>query len=601
MVAFALIGLLTVIFFWSQQSKPARQLPPAPPPAVAPATAGSEAVSGAVASTPAPSAPPVIEAGPQPALNDDIPLAGAGLKYEMRWSNQGACLREARLTKEYPQHRGSSQGVLLLDAPANGPATLMLQDPNPRGGLPLDSRNYDLLEKSDNRLVFATTLPNGLRVTKEYTAEPGKYELGVKITLKNTGDQPLVDMQYAIVAAGRLVPEAGSGTEVEAAIGRRVSSEKVKVDLEKPATVRKQMVLAVNNPREPLIWAGADNSYFAAILRPKPKTDSTFGFIASASVDLLPECDVIQSATGRTVLADNVAVRLVTEKRSLKPGEEVSDEYTYFFGPKDQKVLDQYPDIAGLLDYGWFGFISKILLAVLHGLYRVIPNYGIGIILMTFLVRLCVFPMTRKGQIAMYRMQKLQPLIKEMQEKYKDDKQRQGREMMELYRKHNANPMSGCWPMLVQLPILWGLFRMLLYSIDLRQQPFVFWISDLSKADTIIGAGGLPVSVMGIPLHILPILMTIASLVQQFTMPKPADPQQAQTQKMMMFMPVLMCIMFYPYASGLSLYWLTSTTLGIVEQRIVKLQIKRMEAHGAFAPEEEETEKGGRQQKFKRK
>jgi YidC/Oxa1 family membrane protein insertase len=266
----------------------------------------------------------------------------------------------------------------------------------------------------------------------------------------------------------------------------------------------------------------------------------------------------------------------------------------------DQKVLAQYPDIAGLLDYGWFGFISKFLLAVLHGLYRVIPNYGVGIILMTIMVRLCLFPMTRKGQIAMYRMQKLQPLIKEMQEKYKDDRQRQGREMMELYRKHNANPMSGCWPMLFQLPILWGLFRMLQNSIDLRQQPFLFWITDLSKADTIAGAGGIPVGILGIPLHVLPILMTIASLVQQFTMPKPADPQQAQTQKMMMFMPVLIGVMFYPYASGLSLYWLTSTTLGIVEQRMIKLQIKHMEAHGAFAPEEEETERGGRQ-KFKRK
>ena len=111
---------------------------------------------------------------------------------------------------------------------------------------------------------------------------------------------------------------------------------------------------------------------------------------------------------------------------------------------------------------------------------------------MTLVVRLCVFPMTRKGQIAMYRMQKLQPLIKEMQEKYKDDRQRQGREMMELYRKHNANPMSGCWPMLFQLPILWGLYRMLQYSIDLRQQPFVFWISDLSKPDTITATRRLP-------------------------------------------------------------------------------------------------------------
>ena len=524
-IAFILIGLLTVIFFWTQQ--PVRRPQPESPPAEAAATAATEPLSGAVASTSAPPAPRAIEAGPQPALNDDILLPGAGLKYEMRWSNQGACLHEARLT-DYRQRRGKPEGVLLLDAPASGPATFALQDP--RDLLPLDSRNYSLLEKSESRLAFATTFANGLSVTKEFVPEPGKYELGVKVTLKNTGDQPL-ETQYAIVAAGRLVAEAGVSTEVYGAIGRRTSPENVGIDTERPASVRKQPFLEVNNPREPLIWAGAGNTYFAAILRPKPKTDSTFGFIASTSVELLPQCDAIPSAAGRITLADNVAVKLLTEKRTLKPGEEVSDEYTYFLGPKDQNVLAQYPDLAGLLNYGWFGFVSKILLAVLHGFYHVIPNYGVGIILMTILVRLCLFPMTRKGQIAMYRMQKLQPLIKELQEKYKDDRQRQGREMMDLYRKHNANPMSGCWPMLFQLPILWGLFRMLQYSIDLRQQPFVFWISDLSKPDTITVLGGIPV-------NILPILMTIASLVQQFTMPKPADPQQAQTQKMMMFMPV---------------------------------------------------------------
>lgn len=589
--AFVLIGLVTVIFFWIQHPQPAQQPQAAPPPTEAAVPAGTEPVSGAVARAPRPPVSPAVETGPQPALNDDILLPGADLKYEMRCSNQGACLRQARLT-DYRQSRDKpKEGVVLLDAPANGPATFMLQDPN--GVLALDSRNYNLLEKSDSRLAFTTTFPNGLCVTKEYIGEPGKYELSVKITLKNTGNQTL-DAQYTIVAAGRLVPEAGLGTEVYGAIGRRTSPENVGIDREFPRSVQKQPVVAVNNPRGPLIWAGAGNSYFAAILRPKLKTDSTFGFIASASVESLPQCDVIHGSTGSISLADNIVVKLLTEKRSLKPGEEISDEYTYFLGPKEQDVLAQYPDIAGLLNYGIFGFISKILLALLHGLYHVIPNYGVGIILMTIMVRLCVFPMTRKGQIAMYRMQKLQPLIKELQAKHKDDKQRQGREMMELYRKHNANPMSGCWPMLLQLPILWGLFQMLRNTIDLRQQPFVSWISDLSKPDTIAVLGGISV-------NILPILMTISSIVQQFTMPKPADPQQAQTQKMMMFMPVIMCVMFYTMPSGLTLYWLTSTTLGIVEQRLVKLQIKRMEARGAFAPEEEETEKGSRQQKFKRK
>ena len=133
--------------------------------------------------------------------------------------------------------------------------------------------------------------------------------------------------------------------------------------------------------------------------------------------------------------------------------------------------------------------------------------------------------------------------------------------------------------MLFQLPILWGLFQMLQYSIDLRQQPlFSFWVSDLSRPDTITHWGGFPI-------NILPVLMTICSLVQQLTMPKPADPQQAQTQKMMMFMPVLFLFFFYGMASGLVLYWLTSTFLGIVEQRLIKLQIRGMEARGAFAAE----------------
>ena len=391
-----------------------------------------------------------------------------------------------------------------------------------------------------------------------------------------------------------MVAEAGLSTEVYGAIGRRTSPENVNIDREFAGSVRKQPFLEPNNPREPMIWAGAGNRYFAAILSPKPKTDSTFGFIASTSIEILPQCDIIQAPPAAPASWTTSSSKLLTEKRTLKPGEEVADEYTYFLGPKNRTSSPSIPiSPACWADYGWFGFFSRILLAVLHGLYRVIPNYGVGIILMTLIVRLCVFPMTRKGQIAMHRMQKLQPLIKEMQEKYKDDRQRQGREMMELYRKHNANPMSGCWPMLLQLPILYGLCGCSTYSIDLRQQPFVFWITDLSKPDTIAAVGGIPV-------NILPILMTISSLVQQLTMPKSADPQQAQTQKMMMFMPVLMCVMFYGFASGLTLYWLTSTTLGIVEQRIVKMQIKRMEARGDFAPEEEEAEKGGRQ-KFKRK
>jgi len=576
-LAFLIIGILTVAYFMSMSRAPQpRAEPAAQPPAAETAKPAPEAPAETNKATVPQPAPPAIQPASLEPIQNDIPLKGAGLKYEMRWSNQGACLRTARL-EEFPQKRGLPQGVLLLDAPNDGPATLALIDP--KGELPLDGQVYKVVEDTEQRLAFAATFPNGLRVTKAFRPDPvKKYDLLVNVTLENTGTQPL-ETQYEIVAVSRLVPEAGWSTEVQAALGSRYETGRVKIDLVSASKVSKAPFEATNNERQPLLWAGAGSRYFAAVLTPAPKEHgSTFGFILSASVSSLPKCDAIGSSSGSVSLADNVAVKLLTDARTLKPGESVSDDYAYFLGPKKQDVLEQYPDISGLLNYGFFGFVSSALLLILRALHHVIHNYGVGIILLTIAVKVCLHPMTRKGQIAMARMQKLQPLIKELQAKYKDDRQRQGREMMDLYRKHNANPMSGCWPMLFQLPILWGLFQMLNYSIDLRQQPFLLWVSDLSKPDTITHWGGFSINV-------LPVLMTVCSLVQQLTMPKPADPQQAQTQKMMMFMPVMFLFMFYSMASGLVLYWLTSTFLSIVEQKLIKLEIQRMEARGAFAAE----------------
>ena len=186
----------------------------------------------------------------------------------MRWSNQGACLRTARL-EEYPQKRGLPQGVLLLDAPKDGPATLALIDP--KGELPLDGQVYKVVEDSEQRLAFAATFPNGLRVTKAFRPDPvKKYDLLANVTLENTGTQPL-EAQYEIVAVSRLVPEAGWSTEVQAALGSRYETGRVKIDLVSPSKVSKAPFEATNNERQPLVWAGAGNRYFAAVLTPAPK------------------------------------------------------------------------------------------------------------------------------------------------------------------------------------------------------------------------------------------------------------------------------------------------------------------------------------------
>jgi YidC/Oxa1 family membrane protein insertase len=224
----------------------------------------------------------------------------------------------------------------------------------------------------------------------------------------------------------------------------------------------------------------------------------------------------------------------------------------------------------------------------------VLPNYGVAIVLLTLCIKVCLHPLQRKAQIAMRRMQHLTPLIKEMQEKYKGDRQKQSQAQMELWKKHNANPMSGCWPMLIQLPIFFGLFRMLRSAVELRHAGFVLWIKDLSQPDTLTHVAGFPVNV-------LPVLMVISWVVQSSLQPKPVDEQQAQQQRMMKWMPVIFGVMLYNMASGLTLYWLTSTFLGILEQKWIKHQIAKMEAAGAFASEDKEVAEAQAAQKKKRR
>jgi len=588
LLAFFLCSIIAFVWIWrvqtaqrermrraaeqaaQEEQKPApapapEQVEPSPPPAeVKPALA------------------PASE--PEPPLREAIPLRGEDLKYELVFTNRGASLREARLT-EFPEALGSTEGVLLLKGVDDGPGcTLAIRDQT--GELPLDSRVYSVVEEEPGRLVFAATFQGGLRVVKEFTGRPGKYEMGVRVTLQNRGSAPLT-VRYRILAAARVVPESGYVNALQGMIGSLYENGRVRVEKQKPSRARKKPLSRMSRPEEPVIWAGAANRYFAAVLRPDPPKGRTlYDMVRGASIEYLEKTDQIVGTSGRSKRIDNVAALLTAQPLDLQPGESVTHRYVYFLGPKKQEVLAAYPDMAKLLDYGLFGSISKLLLGLLHVFHRLVPNYGVGIILLTIAVRLCLHPLTRKSQVSMHKMQKLQPLIREIQEKYKGDKQRQSREQMELFRKHGANPMSGCLPLFFQFPVFFGLFRMLQYSVDLRQEGFMLWIKDLSRPDTIGHLGGFPI-------NILPVLMVISWVVQQLTMPKPADPQQRQSQKMMLLMPIFFGFLLYGMASGLTLYWLTSTALGIVEQKLIKWQIQKKEERGEFAPVQAQA-RGGR-------
>ncbi len=223
-----------------------------------------------------------------------------------------------------------------------------------------------------------------------------------------------------------------------------------------------------------------------------------------------------------------------------------------YIGPKRISVLEeQGVELERSVDFGWFAFIAKPLHDGLTWFYKYIPNYGWCIILLLICIKILFFYPTQKSYQSMAAMRKLQPEQKRLQERFGDDRQRLGQEMMELYKKNKVNPLGGCLPILIQIPVFFALYKVLLMSIEMRQAPFMGWITDLSVQD---------------PFYVLPILMGISMFVQQRLNPQPPDPMQA---KIMSFLPVLFTVMFLFFPAGLVLYWVVNNVLSIIQQRLV--------------------------------
>jgi YidC/Oxa1 family membrane protein insertase len=246
----------------------------------------------------------------------------------------------------------------------------------------------------------------------------------------------------------------------------------------------------------------------------------------------------------------------VTVPPDLMTNGVASYNFTYYAGPKE---YDRLVALGGgqedVMQFGFWGPISIWLLKAMKFFYGIIPNYGVVIIIITMLIKLLFWPIQAKSIRSMKEMQRFQPLMNKLREKYKDDPQRLNQETMKLYKEHKINPFSGCLPMLVQIPVFFALYAMLRTSIELRGAHFL-WIHDLSQPDTIL-------RIAGFPLNPLPLLMTGSMVLQQRITPQTGDSQQA---KMMMFMPLMMLYFFYTASSGLTLYWTVQQVLSIGQQ-----------------------------------
>ncbi len=282
-------------------------------------------------------------------------------------------------------------------------------------------------------------------------------------------------------------------------------------------------------------WGGYADTYFlAAMIPPENETNHL----------------LLSSAQGTT-----------TAKLTI-PWKREPITYTLYIGPKDFEALNAVdPSLDRAIDFGWFHFIARPLVYVLRYSHSLTGNYGIDIIILTFLVKLAFFPLTNKSFQSMAKMREVQPLLERLREQYKDDREKLNKEMMELYRRYKINPLGGCLPMLVQMPVFIGLYQALSNAIELRQAPFFGWIQDLSQPDRLGSVNLIFIEPPGIP--VLTLLMGATMLVQQAMTPATGDPTQ---QKMMMLMPLIFTIMFVNFPSGLVLYWLVNNVLSIAQQ-----------------------------------
>ncbi|HBT96329.1 MAG TPA: membrane protein insertase YidC, partial [Desulfobulbaceae bacterium] len=405
-----------------------------------------------------------------------------------------------------------------------------------------ETANLDLRgESKTGTLIMRADAGNGIVVERRYRFTKGSYLFAVDVVVKNTSDHPI----QGIPSLEQITPPFESGSDptdhflftgpVTFLNGKR---------LEIPT---KELADGPKTEQGNIEWAGYEDNYFLRAILPGETDGASFTMRGGDKLTL---------------------THLTGKLETIAPGAEKNYGYQIFYGPKKIRELQEIGhNLEYAVDFGWFDILARPMLKwFLNPVYSVVKNYGVAIIIVTILFKLILWPISQKGLKSMKNMQKLQPKMVKLKEKYKNDPTRLNQEVMNLYRTYKVNPMGGCLPILVQIPIFFALYKVLLQSIELRHAPFMLWINDLSSPDRLpIGfdipyLGGLPV---------LTLLMGASMWYQQKITPTSADPTQA---KILMFMPVLFTFMFLNFPSGLVLYWLVNNLLSILQQKLILRQ-----------------------------
>ena len=383
-------------------------------------------------------------------------------------------------------------------------------------------------KKTSDTLTFTYSEPSGFTIRKTFTFYKDSYKvgfstevIGVKSYLVALGSEfGVTNQEGAWVHIGPTLlkdtdnkVEFESGNIEDAGLSTRffrwVSGEEGKSRVMHEGDIQ---------------WIAQEDQYFATALVPATE---------------LNEATVWEANDGKDM---EIAYRINSQKQ----------DFLLFTGPKLFSTLETYDvGLEHIIDYGMLTIIAKPLFWLLKMFYSMLGNYGWAIVVLTIVVRIPFIPLLNKSQQSMKKMQKVQPMMAEIKEKYKKDPQRMQKETMALYKKHKVNPVGGCLPMLIQMPVFFALYKILLTTVELKGAPFTLWITDLSLKD---------------PYYILPVVMGATMLLQQKMTPSAMDPKQA---KMMLMMPIVFTFMFLQFSAGLVLYWLVNNTLGVIQQYFV--------------------------------